>query len=64
MQCMTRFRPNWAYPSMDNFRIAASDAIGDFGVLPELSSTAIFAIGLGVSGVMRRYRQRKNGRGQ
>jgi len=48
---------------MDNFFIAASDAIGDFGVLPELSSTTIFAIGLGVGGVMRRYHRRKNGRG-
>ena len=35
---------------------------GGAHVVPEPSSMAIFAIGLGVGGVMRRYRQRKNGR--
>ena len=35
---------------------------GGTQVVPEPSSMAIFAIGLGVGGVMRRYRQRKNGR--
>jgi len=35
---------------------------GGTHVVPEPSSMAIFAIGLGVGGVMRRYRQRNNGR--